>query len=463
MGKEKEGQREKPVTTNSRVSPGETQLEGTNDPEISFKAKYFTTAAIYFCNVTFGMSCAYLAPLVVDFKTAYQTDVAAISVVFTVSKIVMLICSLAYGFIFNLVNRHGLIIVLLFISGILIILQPFSPTLITFGVAWVIIESALSGYGTAQIIWVIEIWKDAAGPYIQGQHFSFALGCIFPSLIFAPFLKQSYKSSSSNETIIESNQTLTSMTLDPGSVLSRLYVPCGIIGGMIILGSIFQLMLFLMVKVPKGEKPLEDQGVEATNSSLERDDQKGKKILLITLGSIFLGVIQAMEGIAFQFLPTFTHYSEVQMSEVEGANIMTAFTIAYTLGRLAGIFVSLKIIPQVLICVNILFVFASSVVLLIAGNGSDTHSTMLVGSILLGIGFSTLFPSIFDYLKIHLEITNVVGAILMVAGMSISSISPLIVGVFIEETPAVIVYLNFVCISVGVATFVGIMILVRGN
>ncbi|CAG7826171.1 unnamed protein product, partial [Allacma fusca] len=206
--------------------------------------------------------------------------------------------------------------------------------------------------------------------------------------------------------------------------------------------------MFLMVKVPKEEKPVENRKEAANSSShsLDRKGQKMKKLILITLASILVGVIQAMEGNAFQYLPTFTHYSEVQMSEVEGANIMSAFTIAYTLGRLAGIFVSLKIIPQILICVNILFVFASSVVLLIAGNGSDTHSTMLVGSILLGIGFSTGIPSVFDYLKIHLEITNVVGAILMVAGMGISSIFPLIVGGFIEETPAVIVYLNFASI-----------------
>ncbi|CAG7825943.1 unnamed protein product, partial [Allacma fusca] len=173
---------------------------------------------------------------------------------------------LLVGFIFNHVSRHVLVIVLLFITGLVIILQPFGPTMIVFGAISVIMAVTLSGYGTAQVVWVIEIWKDAAGPYIQGQHFSFALGCIFPSLIYAPFLKQSYTSSaesfapdSNNGTTIDSNQTLTSMPLDPGSVLSRLYVPCGIIGAVVILGSIFQLMLFLMVKVPKEEKPVENR------------------------------------------------------------------------------------------------------------------------------------------------------------------------------------------------------------
>ncbi|CAG7729455.1 unnamed protein product, partial [Allacma fusca] len=89
-----DGQDEK-TTEISKLNPDETQFEGTNTTEMSLRAKYLTTAVIYFCNITFGMSATYLAPIVIDFKTAYQTDMAAISVVFTMARIIMLVSSLA--------------------------------------------------------------------------------------------------------------------------------------------------------------------------------------------------------------------------------------------------------------------------------------------------------------------------------------------------------------------------------
>ncbi|CAG7723216.1 unnamed protein product [Allacma fusca] len=391
------------------------KLQG--DPEASVvdlkdtvDMKRITTAVIYYCNITYGISSLFLAPVIVDFRNAYETDMTTISWVFTISRACMLVFFSMYGVIFNHVNRHGLIVALLLITGIMMGVMPYCKTIVAFGIVNIIRLITYAGWATAQAVWVIEIWKEASGPYIQGQHFCFALGAMLPSLIFAPFLKEDQDPQNLlkiNETSIsptEFDHNIT-LTTEESPSLSRLYIPAGICAFLVVLGSIFQLVLFLFVKSsnkkPKNRKL--EVAQEDPKSSKGLKSERRIKINLIILASTLVGVCQVMETIAFQFLPAYVIYSNPNLTEVDGAHIMSAHTAAYTLGRFAGIFIIFKLQPKTLLLINILFVVAANVVFTLA-SGSDSFEMLVGGSALLGIGFSTIIPCVYDYVKMEMTV-----------------------------------------------------------
>ncbi|CAG7715015.1 unnamed protein product, partial [Allacma fusca] len=311
--------------------------------------KYLTTAAVYYCNLALGVSATFLAPILIDFRNAFHTDTQAISLVITICRIAVLISALSFGVIFNYVNRHLLVTCLVLIMGLTGVLFPHSGTLIIFGVLYGLQSISAGGYLTAQVVWIIEIWKDSAGPYIQAQHFFFALGSIFPPLVFAPFLNKNPAPGNATATFSDAGIS------QPNHSLKALYVPCAICGGIISLGAVFLLGNYCAFKSAPETSTSQETVAEPTDadfseeSSVEEEKpviQNGnfwKKILLIALSSALIGGVESMEGITMSFLPVFGHYSDLHLSESDGAQLLSAYSFAYTGARLAGILIILKV------------------------------------------------------------------------------------------------------------------------
>ena len=360
--------------------------------------------------------------------------------------------------------------------------MPYAGNLTVYAFLAMTLSIALGGYATAQAVWIIDIWKDRAGPFIQGQHFFFALGGIIPPTLFAPFLEDAPAAVKLDPEPIRNNGTPSDATealsrLEATS--SRILIPSFICAGIVAFGGILLLSTLIAFR-QKGRvksrakiaaelenlKQTEEKLVNVRENEVPEETRepvrksKCRKVALIVLSATLLGTAQAIEATAFQFLPAYTHFSNYKFSQAAGARVLSAFYVAYTLGRLVGIVAILKVPPKLILVLNILIIAAANVLLLISSSSGAAESVW-IGSVLLGLGLSTNVPTIFAFLREHMHITNMVGGIMLFGGSAASAFYPLIIGAYIQTFGNVVICLNLATASVGVVTFVAITALIR--
>ena len=362
--------------------------------------------------------------------------------------------------------------------------MPYARSLIVYGFLAMTLSVALSGYATAQAVWIIDIWKDRAGPFIQGQHFFFALGGIIPPTLFAPFLEGAPAAAKVDSEPIRDNGTArmsdAAVALSPlEATSSRILIPAFICAGIVAFGGILLLSTLVAFSQKGGGKAkakittdlepsrkTQEKSVISTENEVPGDtkeeiqSRKYKKIALIALSATLLGAAQAIEATALQFLPAYTHFSDYKFSQAAGARVLSAFCAAYTFGRLLGIVAILKVAPKLILVLNIIIVAAANILLLISSS-SGTAESVWIGSVLLGLGLSTNIPTIYAFLREHLHITNMVGGIMLFGGSAASTFYPLIIGAYMETFANVVICLNLTTAAVGVVTFVAITALIR--
>ena len=110
------------------------------------------------------------------------------------------------------------------------------------------------------------------------------------------------------------------------------------------------------------------------------------------------------------------------------------------IGRGIGIFVAMKVRPKYFLYCDLLLISMGNTILYFYADNSVVIS--FVGTVVLGLGFSTFFPCIYSYLEEHIHLTNVICGILMVSCASIATIDPIVVGQYIDNNPFILIYVN---------------------
>ena len=338
--------------------------------------------------------------------------------------------------------------------AIVVTIMPYSGSLTVFGLLFALLNVSFGGYNTAQTIWVIEIWKEKSGPFVQAQHFLFAVGCIVPPLVFAPFLE---KHQSAATTSMNASSTATT------DHMAAVYIPSLICGAVIGVGALLMLVTFFMYGRYEPTAVLatdheDNAGVGELNDGLKKGTPMSiRKFLVILFSSLILGGTASMESVANNYLPTYVHYA-FGFTEAAAAKLFGVFQLSFTLARLAGIFIIMKVSPKFILIVNLSLVAGASLSLIF----TTTTTSAYIGSALLGIGFSTIFPTVYAYLQAHLEFTHIIASVLLVGGLSIASFTPMIVGAYIETFANIVTWLNVGTDAIMAVSLVIVAVAVSG-
>lgn len=126
---------------------------------------------------------------------------------------------------------------------------------------------------------------------------------------------------------------------------------------------------------------------------------------------------------------------EDAISASEAAVLQSILAAAYALGRFFNAFAALRLTPEVIIVYHFLIIAVGQVAIFFG-----RHSRVLVygGTAVLGAGFSAMWPAILALTERHLRLTHLAGTVLYFANGLLSLFSPLIVGRFLADQPAVL-------------------------
>ncbi|CAG2164568.1 unnamed protein product [Oppiella nova] len=314
-------------------------------------------------------------------------------------------------------------------------LTPLLQSFPTFMILAVFFGLGEGGFDTACHAWILEMWENDNGPYMQALHFTFGLGTVLAPLISYKFL---------GENIHKHVNTVSSVQEFPiNNMTSSTQL-------MISGPSVERSRKSSKASLLRSHESTAGESVKLLNNNFEakhlsdrtrgKPYSKGYLISLVSICSVMFCFYEGMENINFEYLATFNINTELELSKQTSDLIASAMSTAYTIGRGVGIFLAIKIQPKYFLYLDLILISLGNGILYAFSNTSEVM--VYIGTITLGFGFSTVFPCVFSYMELFIPMTDMICGIITVSGALIAIIDPIIVGRYITEAPYILLYLN---------------------
>ena len=268
------------------------------------RVKLIFTVSIYAVFVGFGLSASMLSPARLDIAELVGSDFEHVSIGTSIKAGAGCVGALFFGWFFTKVNRQLGMVTCIFVAALSMFVVPFLRKL------WLYYASEVGngifafGIDVAGNAWILEIWQEDANPYMQGMHFSFALGLALGPLYLEPFLSPDRNMTDDRQSESEWNRNGTA------GQESRIVVPYTI--STIFMITTGALMLYLHFRIPYKElkrsvsspksSDISDSNNLITNP-VDVRDEKRYYLSLIVLGSLLLCFYTGLELSTMNFLP----------------------------------------------------------------------------------------------------------------------------------------------------------------
>jgi len=342
--------------------------------------KALNTTAYYLNLLSLGLVIGIIGPSLPTLANNTRSMVYEIGFLFTTISLGYLIGSLCGGRFYDRVLGHPILAgALITFSAVTITVPLISslkvlvPILFFLGFA----EGILDVGCNTLLVWV---HKRKVGPYMNGLHFFFGVGALLSPIIVAHFLRE-------NGDIKWAYW-----------VIAILFIPF----------AIFNFKL----KSP----PIELHS--------HKNDKRVKDPLMILLVAIFFFFHVGAESSYGGWIYTYIFKLGIASTTV-AAYVTSAFWGALTVGRLAGIPVSIKIKPEIMLTGDIIGCIIASCLLKL---WPQSAIVIWAGSILMGFSMATLFPTGINYIEQKMHISGSITSYILVGSSAGSMFFPWIIG-----------------------------------
>ena len=312
----------------------------------------------------------------------------------------------------------------------------------------------------------LEIWKGHKNgdPYLHSIHFAFALGAFLSPILAEPFLSKTSVKAETDEHAINLNTTkpdnLTILSQDVYGI-PGMYILYPTIGFLTILSSIGYLIFAIKGRRKKtsqtiAHENMNDNQSSNTNVSYTTQDEDTKKkemiykrLLVITL-LMFLFTYVGTEIMFGTYIATFAVDSELQLSRQEAAFVNAVFWGSFAAMRFASVFIAFRISSLYQLLSSFILCGIGIITLAIAAESSI--DVLYVCCAVMGTGCASIWACGILWLKQHIEFTNKIGSLMVVAGSIGGNSFNIIMGQFIADLPMLLMYVEvvlvFLCITI---------------
>ena len=182
------------------------------------------------------------------------------------------------------------------------------------------------------------------------------------------------------------------------------------------------------------------------------------RLLVIVLAAIALSAINSLELVYFNFGATFFQYIRAGFTAPEAATVSSAMAITYTCSQVINFLLAFRINTNRLIVFHYVITVAAIVALVFAQN---SQLAIWILAILVGYGFSLIYPGVLAFVNTKVNISNRVGTIIWFIAGSFNFFPPLIIGPYIETFPMIFVIIQLVYLLFSVLCLLFIVYLVK--
>lgn len=322
---------------------------------------------------------------------------------------------------------------------------------------------------------------DLANVFMQGLHFFYGCGTIFGPLLAEPFLTNSFQDL--NYQFVSNNLVLpyliaSILPLSSSLIFFWLYLSTPYLGArnekqmesesesnLNLLAQSNSSLTATTTTTPTTANHNDDDNDNVNdNNQMEQaaNGNQGWSYLVILSCALFLAIFAFSEGTYFQFSSTFCSKTKLNLSQAQSALIASTLAISFTVFRGLSVLIAMRLSPATMIILDLLTIaFGNSIVYLFA----DSNLILLTtGFILLGAGFSSIFPSLFPFLEQNgYMVTDWIGSLITFSSGVAQVLAPFIIGLYIDQNPFVLVALTFVSITGSIIVFFIMRLLMKIN
>lgn len=323
------------------------------------------------------------------------------------------------------------------------------------------------GYGieeTCLYLYMVYLWGSECEPFIQALHFSFGLGASIAPLIAREF-------------ILPRNESNLDQWSSDDVKIHYCYEIIAV-GAMMVALIFFCLYKFCPIseehpsridESSRTEPELFKRAINPTISMIEREWMRKKvllvKVLCVISTCIFIFFYCGIEVNFGTYISPYAIDGPIHMTKSDGAIIASTFWFVFTFSRIITIFY-IKIIGSrnnLILCCLILLI--SNAVLV---PFPDNNTCLWIGTVLVGLGTSSVFASVFGFIELSIKITPLITSFNMAASCLGMSLYPILTAQFFDTDPKIFLYLLlggsiamilFLCLIIVTFKYYGILIL----
>jgi FHS family L-fucose permease-like MFS transporter len=300
-------------------------------------------------------------------------------------------------------------------------------------------------------VWTIQLWGKYCGPFNLAVQMSWGLGAFISPLIAAPFLSET---SNMNQTR-NSNDT---NNIDIGSEsVDELQIKWAYgIGAAFCLFCVF--LVFIMYFIERSNKP---HPSKIEGDKVRTKLSKWQKVKILTLLSLLFHFYCSISVAVGRLLESFSVFSDLKLSKAMGAYITSIYWGTFTFARIFAIFIIALIGSKWMLWISFTFAIISNAILLAFGQVYQLG--LIIGAALLGLGVSSIFPTLFSLAEEFIPVTTRIGALFLVSALSGELIFPIISGYFIETFPMLFIYMISLSSVVSFILYAFLFYVIRDN
>ncbi|KAI2811056.1 hypothetical protein BLOT_002226 [Blomia tropicalis] len=464
----------------------------------SLARKLFYTAVVYFLFLQLALRYGICGPTLSDLKINLGVSTDDMSKSVSVMSLGICIGAISCGFICKYLTRELFAFIAVTITSILVATITFLNSYEVF-LLWNLLVGFTSGAAISLCeSWILDIWGNQCGPYMQALQFFRGLGYIIAPLLADPFLLPTNDNGEVvDETLFNngtkiSNETISNITIlsNEKSYNSKIRTPYILNAIMLIVAAIFLLCLHIYQLIEKRKSNTLGIGISQTEilsnsvASISGDlnkngtesvmiqDKDGQHksmiinrrvqyfgYMIVFLSSIFY--LFFYEEVFVIFLPTFAQKLQLKFTKSEASMLSTAFSLSNLVGKAIGVLLALKISHFVILYMNLSLMISSLVVIIIFGNNNAT--ILWIAVCIHGVGLSSIIASLYTLMESTIQMNTLICGILNMAGTSGSVIMPLVIGSHLDTVPMSLIYACLTCSTVCLAIYIVMHILLMNK
>ncbi|KAI1297644.1 hypothetical protein HDE_04488 [Halotydeus destructor] len=375
-----------------------------------------------------GLSQQLVGITIVDLKVLYKTDMQNISFGFMTSSIFNCVFSVIWGVVFRtrFDRRYGIFAGLI-LCAIVIGAFPHLTNVMDFIGFMAMLGVAYSALGSLLSAWVIRIWTDRSGPYLQLLYFFMSLGYLVAPLMANPFLAPR-----TEDNLTDADNFVFY------SKFSKIVLPHTATAILVLLAA-----MLLVVQICLNRSSMSPR--DAITRSVHFDpEKKTGKIYKTTV--VILAMMIACFNMAYTENTGYygmTFLTNIGVDKTVAAYLMTGFFIAFAIGRVCGVFFAARCNPGTMLSVSLIIMALGNFIMLIFQ--TDGIAYLAVGFITAALGMSTIQGSLYAFLDRRVNVSNFISSILNFGASVGPIIYPMISGPLIDSQPLIFLYVSIGC------------------
>ncbi|KAJ8257792.1 hypothetical protein GJAV_G00189730, partial [Gymnothorax javanicus] len=398
---------------------------------------------------SFGLCIAFLGPTILDLRCQTQSTLKEITWVFFAQQFCLLIGSTIGGaFKRTLLSALSALFVSSLMISVIFAIIPLCHNVLLLAVSMAVTGLAMGIIDTIANIQLVKIYQKDSAVFLQALHFFIGFGALVSPLIADPFLSETNcieGNGTSNETEVMHHLR---HTLSGGGAhahnVSQFLLP---MEGKVITSVSYAFWIMALINLPvpiavfvlmyrerlvpfcgssdprlldRDELAMETQGGTEQEPENKDTDTGGH-------GDLFscYGIVGAYAG----FVYTYAVSKPMLLAPKTAGYLASVFWAAITVGRLASIPLSYRFKPVRLLTFNMAGVIITVLVLLIFYTSSVF---LFVGTSLLGLFLSSIFPCMLAYTEDILEYQGCATTVLVTSAGMGEMVMQVLVGSIIQ-------------------------------